>query len=73
MRVDIWIRKANEDRWNAIEDKSAWLNEVLSTQPPLGAEPQATEKPAKNTPPKSKTCKKGHPLFGEKCLQKGCS
>lgn len=29
MRVNIYIRKHNEEKWNAIEDKSMWINTLL--------------------------------------------
>lgn len=28
-RVNIFIRKANEDKWNKIPDKSNWVNTLL--------------------------------------------
>jgi len=30
MRTNIYIRKENEDKWNAIPDKSKWINTLLS-------------------------------------------
>lgn len=37
-RVDIWIRKENEDTWNSIGDKSRWVNDRLSRQTELKKE-----------------------------------
>jgi hypothetical protein len=30
MRVNIWIRKENEEKWNNVPDKSNWINTILS-------------------------------------------
>lgn len=32
--ANIYIRKENEERWNAITDKSAWVNAYLEKSPP---------------------------------------
>lgn len=34
MQTTIYIRKDNEERWNSITDKSAWVNAYLSKSPP---------------------------------------
>ena len=34
MRENIYIRKENENRWQAITNKSAWVNAMLSKSPP---------------------------------------
>lgn len=39
MQTTIYIRKDNEDRWNAIADKSAWVNDLLSKTAPRAQEP----------------------------------
>jgi hypothetical protein len=37
MRVDIWIRKENLDKWNSISEKSLWVNKCLEEKV-VGAE-----------------------------------
>jgi len=34
MQATIYIRKENEDRWDGITDKSAWVNAYLAKSPP---------------------------------------
>jgi hypothetical protein len=34
MRANIYIRKANEDAWEKIEEKSDWVNRQLATPMP---------------------------------------
>ncbi len=33
MQTTIYIRKENENQWNSLEDKSAWVNDQLSRTP----------------------------------------
>lgn len=36
MRVTVWIRKENEDKWAEIDNKSDWINSQLDgTEPDL--------------------------------------
>lgn len=62
MRVNVYIRKENEEHWDKIPNKSNWVNERLevSTAP--------SQKPI------GKLCKiHGLPLDSrDRCLQKGC-
>jgi hypothetical protein len=85
MQTTIFIRKRNEERWQSITDKSAWVNAYLEKSPPnsivekKGLEP--VEKPLKETAFQALKerfsngmCKIHElPLDGRgKCLQKGC-
>lgn len=79
MRVDIYIRKENEEIWEGIPNKSEWINELLYER----GEPsfsgvkkptQAYESDFEKAPVKVNMCKNGHliPTGRDKCTWKGC-
>lgn len=83
--VNLWIRNIDWDKWNAIEDKPAWLHLALNgTDVPVInkaiKERVEIEKVLDNIPiiplptPVRKLCKiHGLPLDDrDRCLQKGC-
>lgn len=80
MRVNIYIRKEDEEAWELVEDKPEWIHNNLRGQKLSGV--KVTEVIKKVDDIKipdhvyqafDKTCKNGHIIgkFG-KCLEKGC-
>jgi len=83
-KVTIWIRESDWQLWQAITDKPDWISTRLNivetvirvadnTNQNVSPEfigPSSEE--IFGTKPNSKTCKKGHVYYGDKCLVKGC-
>lgn len=69
-RYNIYIRDADKDLWDSIENKSEFISNSLK-----GTPEKILETPKKvilEQLKKSKVCRKGHFYTGTKCMQKGC-
>ena len=82
MRVNVYIRKENEQAWNELKDKSGSVNAMLTRDPPRTATSTTTIMPdvpvVKDSVAKAKKnfefCKNGHPIpeGKSKCMGKVC-
>lgn len=74
--VNIWVRKDDEDLWNAIEDKPTFLHDALSNRdyPKQESHRIKVEMKETNLGAQFDLCKAGHytTRTDGKCSTKGC-
>jgi len=75
MRVNIWIRKENEEAWKAIENKSEYVNNLIGyvSDQPTNTLQGTIERVKEIVDAPLDLCKNGHLGDSEgKCLQVDC-